>query len=55
MSNDDENATNVERIEVGDDLYVLALAGSSRGSDRMRRQAAKAMERVREQTDGETD
>lgn len=39
----------VERIEVGEDLYILSVAGSSRGCDRMRRQAAKAMERVREE------
>lgn len=48
MSESDEER-DVEQIEVGEDLYVLAVAGSSRGCDRMRRQASKAMERVREQ------
>jgi hypothetical protein len=47
MSDDND----VERIEVGDDLYILALSGSSRGGDQMRKQAEEAMERVRGQSE----
>jgi hypothetical protein len=44
VANDNE----VRRIKVGDDLYVLAMSGSSRGADQMRKQAAESMKRVRE-------
>lgn len=46
MSDDND----VKRIEVGEDFYILALSGSSRGGDQMRKQARKAMERAREKS-----
>ena len=38
----------VRRIEIAEDFYILAISGSARGADQMRKQAAESMKRVRE-------